>query len=85
MGMEKFDLSEELKGEKNVHMLTVPFDPIVPPGIAQGAHEKAASGSYTQADYFDIMAHDLIDWRPSTLVSWMREVLRGDKPAKPTT
>lgn len=82
MGMEKFNLSEELKGVKDVHMLTVPFDPIVPPAIAHAAHDKAASGSYTQADWFDTLAHDLIDWRPSTLVKWMREVLRPEQPAK---
>lgn len=82
MGMEQFKLKDAVKGLDDVHVLTVPFDPIVPPAIAHEQTRSASSVSYSEASLWDTATHDLIDWRPKTLVDWMRKVLAGEIAAK---
>ncbi|MBL8951797.1 MAG: alpha/beta hydrolase [Myxococcaceae bacterium] len=81
MGMESFELGKALKGARDVHLLTVPLDPIVPPALAERQARAAEHVTVTSAGAFSTLAHDLIDRRPSTLVEWLAKTLSAPSGA----
>jgi pimeloyl-ACP methyl ester carboxylesterase len=80
LGMESFDLEEALAGLQDVHVLSVPYDPISPSGLARAAYRKSGGGSFTDlASFWNAGKHDLVDLDPGLLSRWAASVLRGER------